>query len=104
MAEEIVKLVLDYEIGQQIGVFQSDNPAYNDNTVRDVLTTIDPTETDYLSRRARCLGHVVNLAARDFMFGVDVNAFEFEVAGDCAGNKFNKAKCSRHRGSGGQED
>jgi hypothetical protein len=81
MAAEVVKLVLDYEISERLGCFQSDNPAYNDNTVRDVLQRIDPKEQNWLARRVRCLGHIINLAARDFILGQDVDAFKFAVAG-----------------------
>lgn len=81
MAEEIIKLILDYEIRQQLGCFQADNPAYNDNTVRDVLSRVEPSEHDWPSRRVCCLGHIVNLAARDFILGQDGEAFEFAIAG-----------------------
>lgn len=68
VADKIVKLVLDYGIGQQqLGCFQSDNPAYNDNTIRDVLQRIDPLEDDWITRRARHLGRIFNIAARDFL-------------------------------------
>lgn len=37
IAIEVIKLYLDYNISERLSCFQSDNPAYNDNTIRDIL-------------------------------------------------------------------
>lgn len=94
MSEEIIQSILDFEIGQRLGCFQADNPTFNDNTVRDVLVVLDPTEADPASRRARCIGHVIHLAAKDLIFGTDVDASEFDIAGEKVA-KFNRQKLQR---------
>lgn len=43
---------------------------------------VDPAEKDPDSRRARCIGYIINLAAREFIYGKDVEAFEFDIAGE----------------------
>lgn len=82
MSKEIIDVVLDYEIGQRLGAFQSDNPTFNDNTVREILLVLDPTYQYWQDRRARCVGHVINLAAKALIFGTDVDAFIFKIAGE----------------------
>lgn len=75
MSKVIVKLCETFEIHQRLGCFQSDNPEFNDNTVRDVLTVLEPTYEHWEERRGRCIGHVINLAAKALIFGTDVDAF-----------------------------
>lgn len=78
MADEIVSICRGFGIEKRV----ADNPTYSDNPVRNVLKRLDPDDTDHLSRRGRCIGHIINLAARQLIFGVDVDAFEFAVAGE----------------------
>jgi hypothetical protein len=90
MSAEVIKLILDFEISERLGCFQSDNPAYNDNTVREVLAKVNPKEKDPDSRRVRCIGHVINLGARDFILGQDIEVFKHAVAGGAKGWKKSK--------------
>lgn len=82
ISEELIRVVLDYKIGEKLGVFQADNPTVNDNAVRLALQRLNPAEKQPKTRRARCIGHILNLAARDFIFGKDCEVFEYEIAGE----------------------
>ena len=50
----------------------------NDTAIRAILGSLRP-ELDISDRRARCLGHIINLAAKAFIFGDEVSAFEAAV-------------------------
>ena len=56
-------------------MFVCDNVESNDVAVRFVLAELCPSVTAS-KRRSRCLGHIINLAAKAFLFGNDVEAFE----------------------------
>ena len=55
-----------------------DNVSSNDTCVREILAKIRP-DLDQKERRLRCFGHIVNLAAKVFLFGNDPQAFEAEM-------------------------
>jgi hypothetical protein len=62
----------------RIGYFVTDNATNNDTAINEVLRRLCPllTETQRRSRRLRCLGHVINLAAKAFLYGTEFDAFE----------------------------
>jgi hypothetical protein len=74
----------DYEL-QNIGFFILDNVFLNDTAVRSILI-IEGRLNKYNYRRLRCLGYIINLAARAFLFSNEAKAFkssdyeELEVA------------------------
>ena len=55
-----------------------DNISSNDVCVRQILTKLQPN-LDPEKRRLRCFGHIVNLAAKDFLFRKDPKSFEVEA-------------------------
>lgn len=75
----LIDVIMDFEIADKLGVFISDNPDTNGNAIKHTLEIIDPVEKDHLSRWSRCIGHILNLAARNFIFGDDVEAFEYDM-------------------------
>ena len=54
-----------------------DNISSNDTCVREILK-IQPSLNPE-KRRLRCFGHIINLAAKAFLFGKNPNAFEAEA-------------------------
>jgi hypothetical protein len=74
----LISIIKEWRLEDRLGVFVADNAEANDVAVRhivaDLLPAIEPQ-----SRRSRCLGHIVNLAAKAFLFGTDVEAFEMAV-------------------------
>lgn len=82
IGQVLVDIVKDYEFGHMLGVFNCDNVSANDEAIRYALSVLDPAERDPSSRRARCIGHIINLAAKDFLFGKNIDEFELDIAGE----------------------
>ena len=78
IAEVIITVLQDYEIVQKLGVFISDTVDLNDAAWREVLKVLHPDRNPKASR-SRCLGHIINLAAKTFLLGKNIEAFEATV-------------------------
>jgi hypothetical protein len=71
----ITKIAADFGISAQVGYFQSDNVDSNTKAVEFVLQnvsvdlSIDARKKLISRRRIRCLGHILNLAAKAFIEG-----------------------------------
>ena len=76
IAEAIAPVLLEMGIMPKLGYFIADNDARNDTCIRAILRKHRPDIKDPGSRRVRCLGHIINLAAKAFLFGKDADAFE----------------------------
>lgn len=78
MAEVVLEVLRDYGIESKIGYFVLDNVASNDVCVRELVQYLSPfIKAEH--RRLRCFGHVINLAAKAFLYGSDVESFEVET-------------------------
>ena len=75
IAEVIIPVLEEYEVTSRLGVFMADNAESNDTAISAILTQLRP-ELAIAPRRARCLGHIINLAAKAFLFGSDTEAFD----------------------------
>ena len=53
-----------------------DNADSNDTAIKAIMREVDPRVRDIAPYRSRCLGHIINLAAKAFLFGKDSDAFE----------------------------
>ena len=78
IAEAIVSTLSSYGITENLGVFVADNAETNDVAWKAVLAELHP-HRDPKESRSRCLGHIINLAAKAFLFGDSVDAFEATV-------------------------
>lgn len=85
-AEIIIQVIEDYGIGAsttspQIGYFVTDNATNNDTAIDIVLLHFFPQmhPKTRRTRRLRCLGHVINLAAKAFLYGQDYDAFQRDI-------------------------
>jgi hypothetical protein len=85
IAEVVIPVLEEYEVSQNLGVFVTDNADSNDTAIRAILKSLRP-DLNISDRRARCLGHIINLAAKAFIFSKGVTAFEASVnaAGESA--------------------
>lgn len=72
----LVKIIKFWSLESRLGVFVGDNSEVNDIAINRVLEVLRPDIKDNKQRRSRCLGHIINLAARAFLFGANVDAFE----------------------------
>jgi hypothetical protein len=70
---------------KQLGFFIADNITINDTAVRDILTYLLPKFKDLDFRRIRCLRHIINLAAKAFLFEkyADASKEESKIQKSC---------------------
>jgi hypothetical protein len=78
IAQSVIAVIEEYEIKDLLGYFVLDNVLSNDTCVQEILKQLRP-ELDLQKRCLRCFGHIVNLAAKAFLFGEEAEAFELEV-------------------------
>src|SRR5205809_5631160 len=81
MAEAVVAVIQEYKITENIGYIILDNASSNDTCVSEILRQLSIDDTKEC-RRLRCLGHIINLAAKAFLFGINADAFKREIAND----------------------
>jgi hypothetical protein len=63
----------------KLGYFIADNDARNDTYIRAILRKHRSNIKDFDSRRVRCLKHIINLAAKAFLFGKNVDVFKNSI-------------------------
>ena len=68
-------MIKQYGFTHRLGVFIGDNVDSNDVAWRETLRQLNPRR-NHVTSRSRCLGHIINLAAKSFIFGKSVTAFE----------------------------
>jgi hypothetical protein len=80
-AELLIHILRDFGIADRLGYFVTDNAHNNDTAIDIVLRTLLPTlnATQRQQRRLRCWGHILNLAAKAFLFGKNAEDFDEEV-------------------------
>lgn len=80
-AELLLEIIHEYEIVNEIGYFVTDNAKNNDTAIDIVLKRLLPRLTDKQrkQRRLRCWGHIMNLAAKAFLFGENSEDFDVEI-------------------------
>jgi hypothetical protein len=76
----------EYGIRDRIGAGVCDNASSNDACLAGLYRRLYPAmaEEDVRSHRTRCFGHVINLAARAFLWGEDPDSFEREAFAEAA--------------------
>jgi hypothetical protein len=74
IAEIITGVVEEFEIQNKLGVYVADNASNCNAACRELVLRFHPNEEEG-SRRSRCLGHIINLAAQAFIYGKDGEAF-----------------------------
>lgn len=80
-AEIIIQVIDEFNLQARVGYFVTDNAKNNDTAIDIVLTHYFPNmpRKQRHSRRLRCLGHVINLSAKAFLYGKDFYAFETDI-------------------------
>jgi hypothetical protein len=64
------------KLGSNLGFFIADNAGPNDTAIRGILRELDPDIKDPDGRRVRRFAHTINLVAKAFLFGKDVESLE----------------------------
>ena len=75
IAEVLVDVITDFGVVKKLGCYIGDNADSNDTAWKATLAVLHP-DRDPMASRSRCLGHIINLAAKAFIFGKNVDAFE----------------------------
>ena len=68
-----------YEMVERWGVLIADNATNNDTCCEALVKQLLPDEDCKTARRARCFGHMVNIAAKAFIYGVQSERFLAEA-------------------------
>ena len=76
IAEVILPILHHYDIINKIGVWVADNANSNDTTIKAILKVIDSRIKDISPYQSRCLGHIINLATKAFLFDKEIDAFK----------------------------
>ena len=76
IAEAMIPVLQEMGVVLRLGYFIGDNHDANATCLRAICRRLRPDIKDPDSRRVRCLGHILNLAAKAFLFGKDADAFE----------------------------
>jgi hypothetical protein len=74
IAEIIVGVIEEFEIQDKLGVYIADNASNCNTACKELVLRFHPNEEEG-SRRSRCLGHILNLAAQAFIYGKADEAF-----------------------------
>ena len=79
LAAMIIKVLDNFKIRNRLGYFVGDNATVNDKILRLIADALNKEGVNYNPdhRRLRCLGHVINLAVQEFLFGSKVNDYEY---------------------------
>ena len=76
IAEAVLPIIEGMISSKQLGFFIADNAPVNDVAIRLILIHLRPDLKNPDSRRIRCLGHIINLVAKAFLFRKNADAFE----------------------------
>jgi hypothetical protein len=76
IAKTIIPILIKMGIVSNLGYFTTDNATSNNIAIEIILQRIRPNIKQPEARRIRCLGHIINLAAKAFLFGEDKDSFE----------------------------
>src|ERR1700761_2471857 len=77
-ASILAEVVREYNFVDELGVCVTDNAGDNNTAVRSLFNNLAPEVQDLTGKRVRCLAHIVNLAAKAFLYKTEVEAFETE--------------------------
>jgi hypothetical protein len=79
IAEAVISVISTFDV-TKLGYFCADNATVNDLAIKIILQRLRPDIRHPEKRRVRCLGHIINLAAKAFLFGNDPASFEAKAS------------------------
>ena len=75
----MVEIIQDYNISNLLGVFVLDNAGSNDTAVHHIISELQLPSSEHWIR-LRCFGHIINLAATEFIFGANSDQFLQQIS------------------------
>jgi hypothetical protein len=79
ITKAVMPILIKMGILPKLGYFITDNDGRNDTYIRVILRKHRPNIKDPNSRRVRYLRHIINLAAKAFLFGKNADAFKDSI-------------------------
>jgi hypothetical protein len=76
ITKAVIPMLIKMGILSKLGYFIADNDSRNNTYIRAILRKHRPNIKDSNSRRVRCLKHIINLAAKAFLFDKNADAFK----------------------------
>jgi hypothetical protein len=76
IAADVAAIILEFDLQNRVGYFVLDNAENNDTCMQ---TLGEVFQFKWRERRLRCAGHVINLVARQILFGKNPDALQLEV-------------------------
>ncbi|EWZ27879.1 hypothetical protein FOZG_18414 [Fusarium oxysporum Fo47] len=76
IAEQILNIVREFQIGDKLGCFTLDNASNNKTTMEELDRELGFA---WKKRWVRCIGHVINRVVKHMLFGQDPDAFEQQI-------------------------
>jgi len=77
IAEGVAAILRAFQISDRIGYFVLDNASNNSTAIHELAEQFSFVADE---RRLRCMGHVVNLVAKQLLFGDEPELFKLEAS------------------------
>jgi hypothetical protein len=72
----VISIIKEMVSSDRLGFFIGDNASENGTAIKAIITYLYFNEKDLNSKRVRCLGYIINLAVKAFLFRKDIDVFE----------------------------
>lgn len=77
IAECVLSVLKDYGLEpRHLGCFVLDNATNNDTCLQVMADAFRWPREEAIRRRLRCMGHIINLCAQAFLFGIEMDVFD----------------------------
>jgi hypothetical protein len=76
IAETVILIIKRIINSDRLGFFMRDNAFKNGTAIRVIIIYLYSNEKDSNFKRVKCLGYIINLAVKAFLFEKDADAFE----------------------------
>jgi hypothetical protein len=80
IAEEVLRVINDYDVTEKVQYFMADNATANDRAIRVLSGCLD---VDPEHDRLRCGAHVINLVAKAVLYGTDNDEIDPDEREEC---------------------
>ena len=78
-AKAIIPVIDEYGLKEKLSYFMTDKASSNDTYIAEIIDLIRP-DLNLGERRLRCIGYIINLVAKAFIFGNKSETFEADIA------------------------
>jgi len=99
IAQSVGAIIRAFQIGDRIGYFILDNAANNDTALDELADQFGFVAKE---RRLRCMGHVINLIAKQLLFGENPELFELQATAAAAREVREAVQLWREKGPRGK--